>query len=61
MTVTIGWGEIALRLIAAKGISEPPAASVSRLTASILSALQSHKGKDLAAHAQTHPIKWSIV
>jgi hypothetical protein len=53
--------EIALRLIAAKGISDPPAAALTRLTASTQSALQCHKGKGLVAHANTHPIKWSVV
>jgi len=52
--------EIALRLIQAKGVSDAPAASISRLTSSTLSALQSHKGKGLAAHAQTHPVRWSV-
>lgn len=52
--------EITLRLIAAKGISDPPAASVTRLTGSILSALQGHKGNGIVAHARTHPVTWSV-
>lgn len=52
--------EIALRLLQAKGVTDATQASTSRLTASILAALQAHKGKSLVAHAQTHPIRWSI-
>jgi hypothetical protein len=53
--------EIALRLIEAKGVKDAPAAAISRVTSSTLSALQCHKGKGLVAHANTHPVKWSVV
>jgi hypothetical protein len=53
--------EIALRLIEAKGVKDAPAAAISRVASSTLSALQAHKGKGLVSHASTHPIRWSVV
>jgi hypothetical protein len=52
--------EIAVRLIEAKGVRNATPDAISRLTGSILSALQSHKGKGLVSHAQTNPVRWSV-
>jgi len=52
--------EIAVQLIAQKGVGDPPAAEVSRLTGSILSALQNHGGDSLMAHKNTAPVRWSV-
>lgn len=52
--------EIALRLIKAKDVTNAAPAAISRLTSSILSALQNHKGKGLVSHAQTSPVRWSV-
>ncbi len=51
--------EIVIQLLQAKGVTATPDA-ISRLTGSVLSALQSHKGKGLIAHADTNPGRWSV-
>jgi hypothetical protein len=53
--------EITERMLKVRGVSNADPKHVTRTAKSVLSALQSHKGKGLVAHAQTHPIKWSVV
>jgi hypothetical protein len=53
--------EITEHMLQARGVTGAEAAQVVQLTKSVLSALQGHKGKSLVAHAQTHPVKWSVV
>ncbi|HUZ31404.1 MAG TPA: hypothetical protein VMV19_04755 [Xanthobacteraceae bacterium] len=52
--------EIATRLIAGKGVKDATPAQVSRLTGSVLSALQCHKGDSLVAHRNAVPVRWSL-
>jgi hypothetical protein len=52
--------EIALQLLEAKGVTSAAPKDISRLTGSILSALQNHKGKGLVTNAQTSPVRWSV-
>jgi hypothetical protein len=52
--------EITTRMLKARNISNATPAQISRVTSSVLSALQSHKGNSIVAHAQTHPIRWSV-
>jgi hypothetical protein len=53
--------DITERMLKARGIANPDLVEVRNLTKSVLSALQCHKGKSLVAHAQTNPVRWSIV
>jgi hypothetical protein len=52
--------EITEHLLTARGVTDAERAQVVQLTKSVLSALQTHKGKGLVAHHQTHPIRWSV-
>jgi hypothetical protein len=44
--------EMTERMLLARGVTDPDPAEVAKLTKSVLSALQSHKGTSLVAHAQ---------
>jgi hypothetical protein len=52
--------EITHLMLKARNVADATPAQVSRVAGSVLSALQGHKGKSLVAHAQTHPVRWSI-
>jgi hypothetical protein len=53
--------EITEAMLMARGVKDPDPSQVTQTAKSVLSALQSHKGKGLVAHHQNHPIRWSVV
>jgi hypothetical protein len=52
--------EITLRMVKARGVSNPDAGAIRALTGSVASCLQNYRGKGVVAHDQSIPVRWSI-
>lgn len=52
--------EIALAMLAAKGVQNPPAADVRTLVGGVQSCLQNHNGRTVKAVGEGSPSRWSI-